>query len=98
GIGLLLEEMLRDKEGPGQDRRIRRIGPFEAPGDFGRTHDLDILDEFVSCPAPCGEFRVVDEVEIELPVLRREGRAVMPFHIVAKLDAPSESIFGYAAI
>jgi hypothetical protein len=52
----------------------------------------------MTCAPAGGEFRIVDEVEIEFYVLGREGRAVMPFDVVAQLDAPLQPVLGDTAI
>ena len=98
GIGLLAQDVLGHDEGPGQDRRIGRVGLLQPPGELGRRDHLDVAHELVAGAAAGAEVRVVDQLDRELDVLGGERRAVMPLDAVLELEAPVEAVGRDAAI
>ena len=98
GIGLLAQDVLGHDEGPGQDRRVGRVGLLQPPGQLGRRDDLDVAHQLVAGTAAGAEVRVVDQLDRVLDVLGGERRAVMPLDAVLELEPPVEAVGGDAAV
>ena len=66
--------------------------------DLVGRHDGDVLDETMADPAARAETGIVDQLDGEFDILRRERRAVVPFHVAAQLDLPGQAVGREAAI
>ncbi|CAD7047071.1 hypothetical protein RHAB21_03760 [Pseudorhizobium halotolerans] len=100
GIGILrgAQNMLRHDEGVGQEREVGCKRALHFPGDLRGRDNLDVANERVTRGPPAAEVRVDDELQRILHVLGGEGFAVMPFDVVAQLDAPFQAVLGNTAI
>ena len=90
--------VLRNHEGPRQQRDVGRIGLRHLPRYLVRIVDRDVADESVSLPGVGSEGWVVQQLQRIFDVLGREFDPVVPTHALPEFDVPCEPVGGDAAV